>query len=90
MADRVNLEPVHRGLPADMTSDGDTGSINVLLIEDNAGDRRLVELTLAETGEARFPTAHRGPARPLNRHPRGTDSETEPLRCPQRPDDDLT
>jgi two-component system cell cycle response regulator len=37
-----------------MRDDGDTGSINVLIIEDNPGDRRLIEFTLSQAGEARF------------------------------------
>lgn len=37
-----------------MTGEVDGGSIHVLLVEDNPGDRRLIELTLTEVSRPRF------------------------------------
>jgi DNA-binding NtrC family response regulator len=37
-----------------MTDEPDAAGINVLLIEDNPGDRRLIEQTLAEVSQPRF------------------------------------
>jgi DNA-binding NarL/FixJ family response regulator len=37
-----------------MRDGGDSGSINVLIIEDNPGDRRLIEFTLSAAREACF------------------------------------